>query len=77
MIIFLFSFSFLLIKRILTWWYHRKIRKNEVQLEDLKKKKAKILDEVMETETYKVAKEILEKYAPEQLRSQSVVSSTP
>ena len=52
----------------------RDFLKNEGQLEDLKKKKSKILDEVMETETYKVAKEILEKYAPEQLRNQSVVS---
>ena len=51
------------LKRFLTWWYHRKIRKNEVQLENLKKQKAKILDEVMETETYKVAKEILDEFA--------------
>lgn len=29
----------MLIKRVLTWWYHRKIRRNEVKLADLKKKK--------------------------------------
>jgi len=56
-------FIFVFLKRFLTWWYHRKIRKNEVRLENLKKQKAKILDEVMETETYKVAKEILDEFA--------------
>ena len=32
-------------------------------MEKLKKQKAKILDEVMETETYKVAKELLDEFA--------------
>lgn len=36
---------------------------------ELRKEKKKILDEVMEKETFKVAKEILEKYAPHQLQS--------
>ena len=52
----------------------RKMKKNEVKLVELKKKKASILNEVMEKETYKVAKEILEKYAPEQLVSKNSVS---
>ena len=60
-------FSLLFIRRLLTWFYHRKIVRNEAKLTTLRKKKTKILNEVMETETYKVAKEILEKYAPEQL----------
>ena len=34
---------------------------------DLREKKAKILDEVMEKETYKVAKQILDKFAPSRL----------
>lgn len=50
------------LRRFLTWYYHRKIVSNEKKLEELKKKKLKILDEVMETETYKVAKEILDKF---------------
>merc|ERR1712029_648737 len=37
----------------------------EVALTKLKEQKAKILDEVMETETYKVAKEILDEFASE------------
>ena len=58
-----------MLKRILTWWYHRKLRKNETQLAKLKKERSKILDDVMNTETYKVAKDILDKYGPvEQLK---------
>jgi len=47
------------------------------KLTELKSVKKKLLDEVMEKETFKVAKEILEKYAPHQLQSmtsQSFVS---
>ena len=51
-----------MVKRTLTWWYYRKIRKNEEKLDQLREKKSKLLDEVMEKETYKVAKEILDKY---------------
>ena len=56
-------FIFVFLKRFLTWWYHRKIRRNEIALEKLKKQKAKLLDEVMENETYKVAKELLDEFA--------------
>ena len=56
-------FSFIFLKRFLTWWYHRKIRRNEIAMEKLKKQKAKLLDDVMETETYKVAKELLDDFA--------------
>jgi hypothetical protein len=52
------------LKRILTWWYHRKVRRNETHLEKLKNERTKILEDVMETETYKVAKELLDKYGP-------------
>ena len=41
---------------------HRKIINNEKKLELLKQRKLKILDEVMEKETYKVAKEILDRF---------------
>jgi len=55
-------FIFWVVKRGLTWWYHRKLRRNEEKLQKLRQEKTKILEEVMETETYKVAKEILDKY---------------
>jgi len=50
------------LRRLLTWWYHRKIIRDEKKLELLKQRKLKLLDEVMEKETYKVAKEILDKF---------------
>jgi len=57
------------VRKILTWWYHRKLRRNEAKLEKLRSEKSKLLEEVMEKETYKVAKEILDKYGmSEQLR---------
>ena len=57
-------FPFLIwgLRRLLTWWYHRKIIRDEKKLQLLKERKVKILDEVMEKETYKVAKEILDKF---------------
>jgi len=58
-----------LLRKVLTWWYHRKVVKGDQQLSKLREKKAKILDEVMEKETYKVAKQILDKYAPSKLQS--------
>ncbi len=64
-----------MVRRVLTWWYHRKVRRDEGKLKELLKKRKKILDDVMETETYKVAKEILEKFAPEQLISRTAAPS--
>lgn len=54
-------------KKILTWYYNRKLRKNQGKLSTLKDQKKKMLEEVMDKETYKVAKDILEKFAPEQV----------
>ncbi|GLV36393.1 Lunapark [Carabus blaptoides fortunei] len=56
------------VKRLLTWYYRRKISRNESKLSILRTEKRKLLDKVMDTETYKVAKDILEKFAPDQLR---------
>ncbi|XP_053654898.2 endoplasmic reticulum junction formation protein lunapark-A isoform X5 [Cherax quadricarinatus] len=63
-----FIFLIYTLKRLLTWYYRRKISKNEEKLKILHERREKILEQVMETETYKVAKEILELYAPDQLR---------
>ena len=65
----------MLVKNLLTWWYHRKIRKNEAQAETLKKEKATMIEKVMETETYKVAKEILEKFGLEHPASKTAMVS--
>lgn len=72
-----FPFLVYILKRILTWYYSRKISKNEEKLKSLLERKEKILDEVMETETYKVAKEILEKFAPDKLRRNQMNKTAP
>ncbi|XP_078661126.1 endoplasmic reticulum junction formation protein lunapark-A-like isoform X5 [Branchiostoma floridae x Branchiostoma belcheri] len=52
------------VKKLLHWYFVRRITKKESQLEDLREKKKNILEDVMEHETYKAAKEILERFGP-------------
>ena len=71
-----------LVKRFLHWYFVKRISKNELALEELKNKKKAILEEVMEKETYKKAKEILEKFDPDRFKkledtSNAVQSQTP
>lgn len=73
----LFPILVILLKKIVTFYYSRKITKNEQKLCDLRAEKKKILEEVMDKETYKVARSILEKFAPEQLRSKGMDSLAP
>jgi len=54
------------IKKFFTWWYHKKVMRDDRKLELLKEKKTKLLEEVMEKETYKVAMQILEKFGKSQ-----------
>ncbi|XP_022913793.1 endoplasmic reticulum junction formation protein lunapark isoform X2 [Onthophagus taurus] len=63
------------LKMGLSFYYNRRITKNQNKLRKLNAEKKKILEKVMETETYKVAKKILEKYAPEQVRKNPTVPS--
>lgn len=62
------------VKRLVTWYYRRKLTRNQEKLHDMREEKKKLLEEVMDKETYKVAKEILEKFAPDQLRKPSNMS---
>ncbi|XP_034242393.1 endoplasmic reticulum junction formation protein lunapark-A [Thrips palmi] len=68
----LFPILVIFLKRIVTFYYSRKITKNEQKLSDLRADKKQILEDVMDKETYKVARTILEKFAPEQLRSKGM-----
>ncbi|GFT48000.1 endoplasmic reticulum junction formation protein lunapark [Nephila pilipes] len=52
------------LKKFLQWYFLQKIRHNEENLLELKKRKKSLLEFAMETETYKVVKELLEKYDP-------------
>ncbi|XP_012285626.1 endoplasmic reticulum junction formation protein lunapark-A isoform X1 [Orussus abietinus] len=68
----IFPIIILLTKKMVSWYYKRKISRNYDKLTTMQKEKKKILDEVTETETYKKAKEILLKFAPDQLRMTSL-----
>ncbi|XP_044073489.1 endoplasmic reticulum junction formation protein lunapark-A isoform X2 [Siniperca chuatsi] len=54
-----------LLRKMLIIIFSRRTEKNNDKLEDLKAQKRKILEEVMETETYKNAKMILERFDPD------------
>ncbi|XP_053554450.1 endoplasmic reticulum junction formation protein lunapark [Bombina bombina] len=52
-------------RTLLILWFSKRTERNNDSLEDLKAQKKKILEEVMEKETYKAAKLILERFDPE------------
>ncbi|EDV20909.1 uncharacterized protein TRIADDRAFT_60585 [Trichoplax adhaerens] len=52
------------IKKFLEYWYKKAIGKSNLTLRELQDSKKKVLEEVMEKETYKTAKEILERFDP-------------
>ncbi|XP_043591230.1 endoplasmic reticulum junction formation protein lunapark-A-like isoform X3 [Bombus pyrosoma] len=64
----IFPILILLTKKMVTWYYKCKISKNQDRLSSMQSEKKKILDQVAEIETYKKAKEILLKFAPDQLK---------
>uniref|UniRef100_A0A671YC76 Endoplasmic reticulum junction formation protein lunapark n=1 Tax=Sparus aurata TaxID=8175 RepID=A0A671YC76_SPAAU len=65
-----------LLRKMLIIIFSRRTEKNNDKLEDLKTQKRKILEEVMETETYKNAKLILERFDPDSKRKMEL-ESTP
>ncbi|CAH2056384.1 unnamed protein product, partial [Iphiclides podalirius] len=50
------------IRATISWYYNWSLTKNRAKLKKMRDEKKKILEEVMNTETYKVAKEILDRY---------------
>ncbi|XP_067686288.1 endoplasmic reticulum junction formation protein lunapark-B-like [Haliotis asinina] len=62
----LLAFPFIIwgIKKTLHWYFVKRIASNDISLGELREKKKQILEDVMEKETYKKAKEILEKFDP-------------
>ncbi|KAM6978581.1 endoplasmic reticulum junction formation protein lunapark-A [Tautogolabrus adspersus] len=65
-----------LLRKLLIIIFSRRTEKNNDKLEDLTAQKRKILEEVMETETYKNAKMILERFDPESKKKMEL-ESTP
>uniref|UniRef100_A0A668T7Q9 Endoplasmic reticulum junction formation protein lunapark n=1 Tax=Oreochromis aureus TaxID=47969 RepID=A0A668T7Q9_OREAU len=64
------------IRKLLIFLFSKRTERNSEKLEDLKAVKKKILEEVMETETYKNAKLILERFDPE-AKKKAELESTP
>lgn len=53
-----------LLKRVLHYVFVSRMSRNARRLEELKERKRQVLEEVMEKETYKAAKDLLDKYDP-------------
>ncbi|XP_024153115.1 endoplasmic reticulum junction formation protein lunapark-B [Oryzias melastigma] len=64
------------IRKLLIFLFSKRTERNNDKLEDSKAAKKKILEEVMETETYKNAKLILERFDPE-AKKKAELESTP
>ncbi|CAL1582294.1 unnamed protein product [Knipowitschia caucasica] len=64
-----------LLRKFLVFVFSRRTERNNEKLEDLKGQKRKILEEVMETETYKTAKMILERFDPDSKKTMELESS--
>ncbi|XP_054749916.2 endoplasmic reticulum junction formation protein lunapark-B-like [Lytechinus pictus] len=60
----LFPFLIWLIRKALHWYFVKRIAQNDLALEELRNKKKSVLEDVKENESYKKAKEILEKFDP-------------
>uniref|UniRef100_A0AAY4EUC7 Endoplasmic reticulum junction formation protein lunapark n=1 Tax=Denticeps clupeoides TaxID=299321 RepID=A0AAY4EUC7_9TELE len=64
------------LRKLMIALFARRTERNNDKLEDLKSQKRKILEEVMETETYKNAKLILERFDPDS-KKKIELESTP
>ncbi|KAM4607076.1 endoplasmic reticulum junction formation protein lunapark-B [Polymixia lowei] len=73
---FLFPVLVWFTRKLLIFLFSKRTERNNDKLEDLKATKRKILEEVMETETYKNAKLILERFDPE-AKKKAELESTP
>lgn len=63
-----------LLKQLLAWYFQRKVNKNSGELSDLRQEKKKMIEQVMDKETYKVALEILNKFG-DKMQPQRMVST--
>ncbi|XP_041988085.1 endoplasmic reticulum junction formation protein lunapark-B isoform X2 [Aricia agestis] len=61
----------------ISWYYNWMLNKNKLKLAKMRAEKKKILEEVMNTETYKVAKEILDKYGSPEEQSKALKPFVP
>lgn len=65
------------IKRLVAYYFQRKLNNNSKKLNDLRAEKKKIIEKVMDKETYKVALDILNRFADPATRfQQQSITST-
>lgn len=64
-----FPIIVVLTKKLISWYYVRRMVEQQDLLRRLRSDKRQLLEQVKEKETYKVARTILEKFAPDQLRN--------
>uniref|UniRef100_A0A1B0BNG4 Endoplasmic reticulum junction formation protein lunapark n=1 Tax=Glossina palpalis gambiensis TaxID=67801 RepID=A0A1B0BNG4_9MUSC len=57
--LFIFPVVIVMLRYLLTWYFQRKLNKNSTKLSALRAEKKKILEQVMDKETYKVAVNLL------------------
>ncbi|XP_035455678.1 endoplasmic reticulum junction formation protein lunapark-B isoform X4 [Spodoptera frugiperda] len=65
------------LRSAISWYYNWSLNKNRIKLSKMREEKKKILEEVMNTETYKVAKEILDKYGSPEEQSKALKPFVP
>ncbi|KAH8277623.1 hypothetical protein KR018_002406, partial [Drosophila ironensis] len=63
----LFPIVIVFLRRVFTWYFQRKLNTNGDRLARLKEDKRKILEQVMDKETYKVAVNLLERFGDKKL----------
>lgn len=73
----LFPFVIILLRRLFTWYFERKLNKNSNRLIALHTEKKKILEQVMDKETYKVAVKLLAKYGDKTNGQKPLYALTP
>lgn len=66
----IFPILIVFLKRLVAWFFQRKINRNANQLKTLRAEKKKIIEQVMDKETYKVACEILNRFGDASTRAQ-------
>lgn len=65
------------LRSAISWYYNWSLNKNRAKLSKMRAEKKKILEDVMNTETYKVAKEILDKYGSPEEQTKALKPFTP
>ncbi|ESO85439.1 hypothetical protein LOTGIDRAFT_229442 [Lottia gigantea] len=66
-----------LLKKLLHWHYVKRTSNTDIALVEIREKKKQILEDVIENETYKKAREILEKFDPARFKQLEKPASSP